>query len=133
MFLLCFCPLSREGNSGLHSTPSNYSRFFSTRVPPCTVHAHGWARSASSRPVCPRWDEDDKGRDCLILGRDGVPWRRPRRPSATDTQKCAMGQILVLNSRRELCRFMCTVGSREIRLAWQCTPAKFAIQNTAKC
>jgi len=25
VFLLCFCPLSREGNSGLHSTPSNYS------------------------------------------------------------------------------------------------------------
>jgi len=28
MFLLCFCPLSREGNSGLHSTPSNYSSFY---------------------------------------------------------------------------------------------------------
>jgi len=39
-----------------------------------------------------------------------VPWRRPGRggrPSATDTQKCAMGQIL--NSRREQCRFMCNV------------------------
>ena len=28
VFLLCFCPLSREGNSGLHSTPSNYSSFY---------------------------------------------------------------------------------------------------------
>ena len=28
VFLLCFYPLSREGNSGLHSTPSNYSSFY---------------------------------------------------------------------------------------------------------
>ena len=32
VFLLCFysvfAPLSREGNSGLHSTPSNYSSFY---------------------------------------------------------------------------------------------------------
>jgi len=28
VFLLCFCPLSREGNSRLHSIPSNYSSFY---------------------------------------------------------------------------------------------------------
>ena len=27
-FCCVFCPLSREGNSGLHSTPSNYSSFY---------------------------------------------------------------------------------------------------------
>jgi len=28
VFAVFFCPLSREGNSGLHSTPSNYSSFY---------------------------------------------------------------------------------------------------------
>jgi len=28
VFAVFFCHLSREGNSGLHSTPSNYSRFY---------------------------------------------------------------------------------------------------------
>ena len=27
-FCCVFCPLSREGNSGLHSTPPNYSSFY---------------------------------------------------------------------------------------------------------
>ena len=31
MFLLCFCPLSREGSSGLHSTPSN-SSFYGSQM-----------------------------------------------------------------------------------------------------
>ena len=43
----------------------------------------------SSRPVRPRRGEDDKGRDCLVLGRDG-------RPSTAGTQYWSMRQILVL-------------------------------------
>jgi len=39
VFLLCFCPLSREGNSGLHSTRSNYSSFYGIR--------HNWERHNS--------------------------------------------------------------------------------------
>ena len=53
----------------------------------------------SSHPVRPRRGEDDEGRDSLILGQDGLPWRRPRqggRPSTTDAQNWPMGQILVL-------------------------------------
>ena len=30
VFLLCFCPYSREGNFGLHSTRFNYSGFCGT-------------------------------------------------------------------------------------------------------
>jgi len=55
--------------------------------------------SASSRPVRPRRGGDDKGRDCLVLGWDGLTWRRSGRggrPSTTDAQNWPMGQILVL-------------------------------------
>ena len=33
-FCCVFCPLSREGNSGLHSTPSNYSSFYGSTLLP---------------------------------------------------------------------------------------------------
>jgi len=52
----------------------------------------------SSRPVRPRWGEDDKGRDCLYLGRDGLPCGHPGRggrPSTVSTQYWSMRQILL--------------------------------------
>jgi len=36
-FCCVFCPLSREGNPGLHSTPSNYSRFYGKRMTVVTL------------------------------------------------------------------------------------------------
>ena len=39
----------------------------------------------SSRPVRPRRGEDDEGRDSLVLGRDGLPWRRPSRGGRPST------------------------------------------------